>query len=177
MIKETQREYETALADLARTAKAAPEVGELATFEEVVDFAIHESTKAYVSYMTLAGQAEYPWTRKTFDAFAAEDVVFIDRLVEMKKAGRPSITPQNVTDPRLDAYLTADALPRRDMDTREAYVLAIREKEAAAGLYRDLAEKAVVPETQEFLLALAQEEAKHKVKLETEYEDHALGQN
>lgn len=177
MVKETERKEELALADVEAKVKVAPAAEELTTFEEVVDFAIREQTKAYVSYMALAGRAKYPWTRKAFEEFAAEEVVHIDRLVEIKKAGGPPIKPENVADPRLDEYLTAEVLPREDMDTREAYIFAIRAEEAAASLYRDLAAKAVVPEIQEFLLALAQEEAKHKVKLETEYEDRVLGQN
>jgi rubrerythrin len=177
MVKKTQRKDEWALADLEGKVKALPAAEELKTFEEVVEFAIREETKAYVSYMALAGQAKHPWTRKAFEEFAAEEVAHIDGLVEMKRAGHPSIKPENVPDPRIDEYLTAEVLPREDMDTREAYILAIRAEEAAVNLFRDLAAKAVVTEIQEFLLALAQEEAKHKLKLETEYEDRVLDQN
>jgi rubrerythrin len=177
MVRETQSTDALTLADLEGRVIAPPTAEELNTFEKVVEFAIREETKTYVSYMALAGQAKHPWTRKAFEEFAAGEVAHIDRLVEMKKAGRPSIKSENVPDLRIDEYLTAEVLPREDMDTREAYIFAIRAEEAAVNLYRDLAAKAVVTEIQELLLALAQEETKHKLKLETEYEDRVLGQN
>lgn len=176
MIRETQPKNELALANLDGKVKA-PAAEEIKTFEDVVDFAIREETKAYVSYMALAGQSKYPRTRKAFEEFASEEVAHIDRLVEMKKAGRFYFKPEDVPDLRFEEYITAEVLTRGDMDTREAYIFAMRAEEAAANLYRDLAAQAVVPEIQELLLALAQEEAKHKLKLETEYEDHVLAQN
>jgi rubrerythrin len=176
MAKETQPKNELALADLEGKLKAPPAAEELETFEEVVEFAIIEETKAYVSYMALAGQANHPWTRKAFEEFAAEEVAHIERLVEMKKAGHAFVDVENVTDPRIDEYLTAEVLPGEDMDTREAYIFAIRAEEVAVGLYRDLAARAAVPETREFLLGVAKNEAMHKLKLETEYEDHFLAQ-
>jgi rubrerythrin len=178
MANKTDPKYKLALADIESVAKApAAAPPELATFEEVVDFAIREETKAYVSYMAFASQAKHPWTRKAFEGFAAEEVAHIGRLVEMKKAGHAYYKAEDVPDLKTGEYLTAELSPSEDMDTREAYVLAIRAEEAAVNLYRELAAKAEVPEVQRLLLNLAQEEAKHKLKLEMEYDDHFQGQN
>jgi rubrerythrin len=177
MANKTNPKNKPALAELDMTKAPAEAPAESATFEEVVDFAIREETKAYVSYMALAGQAKYPWTRKAFEGFAADEVAHIGRLVEMKKAGHAYYKAENVPDLRTGEYLTADLSPSERMDTREAYVLAIRSEEAAVNLYRELAANAEVPEVQRLLLNLAQEEAKHKLKLEMEYDDHFQGQN
>lgn len=178
MANKTNPKSKLALADLEITTKAPAEApAELATFEEVVDFAIREETKAYVSYMFFAGQAKHPWTRKAFEGFAAEEVAHIGRLVEMKKAGHAYYKAETVPDLKTGEYLTADVSICEFMNTREAYVLAIRSEEAAVNLYRELAAKAEVPEVQRVLLTLAQTEAKHKLTLEMEYDDHFQGQN
>jgi rubrerythrin len=162
---------------LELVGKIKPPVPEIKTFGDVVDFAIHEETKAYVCYMTLAGRVKHPWTRKALEGFAADEVRHIDRLVEIKQTGGAAVEPEDVPDLRIGDYVTADISPREDMDTREAYIFAIRAEEAAARFYGNLAAKAVLPEVKEVLLALAQEEAKHKLKLETEYDDRVLAQN
>ena len=50
--------------------------------------------------------------------------------------------------------------------------LAMKKEEKALALYNELQEKADVPEAKEIFKMLCQEEAKHKLTLETMYDDH-----
>jgi rubrerythrin len=63
------------------------------------------------------------------------------------------------------------------MDTREAYVIALKVESGAYRHYVDLADQAATPEIQEVLFSLAEEVAKHRHKIEMEYDDYVFAQN
>ena len=53
----------------------------------------------------------------------------------------------------------------------------MKKEKAAFKLYTDLSEKAGDESLRSFFLALAQEEAKHKLSFELEYDDYVLTEN
>ena len=53
----------------------------------------------------------------------------------------------------------------------------MKQEKAAFKLYSDLAEAAEDEGVRNTFLALAQEEAKHKLRFETEYDEHILSGN
>jgi rubrerythrin len=63
------------------------------------------------------------------------------------------------------------------MDYQDALDVAMHREKAAFALYTDLAGATDDPELQELFTALAQEEAKHKLFLEREYDEHVLTDN
>jgi rubrerythrin len=72
----------------------------------------------------------------------------------------------------------ADYLPKAEIsenaDYQEALVFAMQAEKAEFKLYKDLAAKIDDPEMKKNMLMLAQEEAKHKLQLEIEYDDFIL---
>jgi rubrerythrin len=50
----------------------------------------------------------------------------------------------------------------------------MKREESAVKLYNDMAEKAQTPELQKLLKFMSQEEARHKLRLETEYDENVL---
>jgi rubrerythrin len=146
-------------------------------FDDVLTFAIEDKTRAYDLYSRFAERAQHPWTRKAFEELAAEKSKQRKNLEEVKRAGRLNVVPQNVYNLKIADYVTAHVRPGEDTDTREALIFAIRVERDTLRLYTDLADQAGDTEIQSLFLALAQEQAQHLLKLETEYEDNVLAQN
>ena len=63
---------------------------------------------------------------------------------------------------------------RQDMSYADALILAMQREKASYRLYLDLAGVAEAAELTDMFLALAQEEARHKLRFEIEYDDVVL---
>jgi rubrerythrin len=63
------------------------------------------------------------------------------------------------------------------MNYQDALVLAMNKEKAAFRLYMDLSERAGNEEMRELFQMLAQEESKHKLRFELEYDDYVLREN
>ena len=63
------------------------------------------------------------------------------------------------------------------MDYQEALVLAMSQEKAAFKLYSKLAERSPNEQFKSLFLSLAQEEAKHKLRFELEYDEFVLRDN
>jgi rubrerythrin len=61
-----------------------------------------------------------------------------------------------------------------DMNYQETLLLAIKREEKSVKLYQDLSKRAAEPELKKMFQVLAQEESKHKLNLETEYDKNIL---
>ena len=66
---------------------------------------------------------------------------------------------------------------KEDMSYTEALSLAMKREKAAYKLYLKLAERAPNGEMQKIFHGLAQEEAKHKLRFELEYDEFVLREN
>ena len=63
------------------------------------------------------------------------------------------------------------------MDYQDALILAMKREKAAFRLYTDLAAATDDADLKSTFEALAQEEARHKLKIEIEYDDRILQDN
>jgi len=72
-----------------------------------------------------------------------------------------------------DFIAEVEAAP--NLNLQQAMIVAMKREEAAAALYERLA--AVGGETKSLFEALANEERKHKLQIETEYDEHILTEN
>ena len=70
-----------------------------------------------------------------------------------------------------------DLKPTPDMDYKQALIVAMKEEKAAFAMYLGLADAADSRAIQELFLKLAQEEARHKLRFELEYDDQFSGEN
>ncbi len=138
--------------------------------DDVLDFAIGEEEGAVAFYTKLAERAESPGMRKALLEFAQEEMVHKDRLVAVKNGESFEPSGQSVQDLKISDYLV-DVIPRPDMSFQDALILAMKKEKAAFRLYSDLAGVASDERVRNVFLALAQEEAKHKLRFELEYDD------
>jgi rubrerythrin len=143
------------------------------TFEETLDFAIAREQEAVDFYTDLAGKVRTQAMKDVFLQFAGEERGHKAKLTAVKSGKRALVTGTPVQDLKIGDYLVSEE-PKPDMDYREALILAMKKEKAAFRLYSDLAARTADAELKDLLFALAQEEAKHKLRFEVEYDEHVL---
>ena len=146
------------------------------SFDEILDFAIKNEEEAAQFYTDLAAKAELAPMRGVFEDFAREERGHKAKLLGVKKSGKLQSASKAVLDLKIGDYLV-DAEPGPDIDYQGALILAMKQEKAAFKLYTDLAAATDDPDLRGLLLGLAQEEAKHKLRFEVEYDDHILTEN
>ena len=143
--------------------------------DEVLDFAIEQEIAAQDFYNSLASSSDIPEMKEVFEGFAKEEKSHQARLEAMKSKGSLAIAskPDDIQNLGLADYLV-EVEPTPQMDYKDALVLAMKKEKAAYRLYLDLAEITNSKEMKDAFLFLAQEEAKHKLRFEIEYDDIIL---
>lgn len=141
--------------------------------DELLDFAIEKEEEANKFYIDLAGKMDRPAMKKVFEDFAKEEQKHKEKLMEVKGGKGLKPAEQKVTDLKIGDYLV-DVQPTEDMDYQGALIVAMKKEKASFRLYNDLSTTTEDSALQTLLLGLAQEEAKHKLRLEIEYDENFL---
>jgi len=149
---------------------------DLSSVDEILDFAIEREQEAVDFYTDLASKAGSPAMKDTFRQFAGEEAGHKAKLIGVKGGRRMLDSKTAVQDLKLADYVV-DERPGADLDYQGALILAMKKEKAAFRLYSDLAARVADDEVREILLGLAQEEARHKLRFEVEYDDHVLTEN
>ncbi|MFH1010825.1 MAG: ferritin family protein [bacterium] len=144
--------------------------------EEVLNFAIAREEEAAAFYRSLAARMEWPWMTKTFEQFAREEDGHKAKILGIKE-GRLSVpTKEKISDLKIGDYLV-DVEPTGELDYQEALIVAMKREKASFKLYMNLADAVDNAALRDLFLVLAQEEAKHKLRFELEYDEHILKEN
>ena len=146
------------------------------SIDEILDYAIDQEQQAADFYASLAGRAEKAGMKEVLLNFAAEEQRHKERLLAVK-SGEHELTPeQEVLDLKISDYLVeVDATD--DISYQDALIVAMKRERAAYELYRDMAEKIPESNLREVFVGLAQEEARHKLFFESEYDERVLMDN
>jgi desulfoferrodoxin-like iron-binding protein len=144
--------------------------------QEVLDFAIEKEEEARQFYLEWSKKLENKNLSEQFIEFAGEENQHKEKLKRVKSGSAFKPSPRQVTDLKIVDYLV-DIFPTPDMDYQEALIVAMRREKASFKFYNDLAVLAGDESLRETFLALAQEEAKHKLRLETFYEKEIYTEN
>ncbi len=143
---------------------------------EILDFAIAEEQKAADFYTDLAGKMAKPAMKKIFEGFAREELGHKAKLEAVKGGQKLLSSAAKVADLKIGDYLI-EVEADGDLDYQKALIVAMKKEKAAFRLYSDLANKTDDDGIKTILLGLAQEEAKHKLRFEIEYDDNILTEN
>jgi rubrerythrin len=144
--------------------------------DEILDFAIGQEEQAAQFYIDLSNRMDRPWMSEIFKEFAQEEVGHKRKLVEIKAGKRLVPAQAKVLDLKIGDYLV-DVEPTADMDYQKALMLAMKKEKKAFKMYTDLAAAAGDASLSAIFLSLAQEEAKHKLRFEIEYDDYVMTEN
>jgi len=143
------------------------------TIDQVLDFAIGKEEEAAAFYTELAEKVARPGMREVFLEFAKEERVHRARLLKVKEGRLPAVSHEQVQDLKITENL-APVTPSEGMTYPHALTLAMKAEKAAFKLYSRLADATDDAAIADVFRSLAQEEAKHKLRFELEYEDHVL---
>ena len=144
---------------------------------EVIDFAIKNEEEAIELYGRLAGKATSQSMAKVFRSFQKEEEGHKARLLGVKSSGSGLSQTAKTVDLKIGDYLIDVDPDDEEMDYQKALILAMKKEKAAFKLYTDMAEAVDDAGLQELLLGLAQEEAKHKLRFEVEYDNEVMEEN
>ncbi len=144
--------------------------------DSILDFAIKNEQEASDFYTDLASKMEKPQMKKIFQGFAAEERGHKAKLEAVKRKEKGKLDNAKVLDLKIGDYLV-EQKPSASMDYQSALILAMKQEKAAFRLYTDLAASTDDAAIRDLFLGLAQEEAKHKLRFEVEYDDDFLREN
>ena len=144
---------------------------------DILDFAIKEEQRAADLYAGLASRSRNKEIQQVFEQFSKEELGHKKKLESIKDGGAMVRSDQKVQDLKIGDYLLDVDTERDDLSYQETLIVAMKEEKAAFRLYSDLASRTDDPSLRETFLMLAQEEAKHKLRFEIEYDDYVLTEN
>lgn len=146
------------------------------TVNDILDFAMNSEQESVDFYKDLAENATNEGMREVFNQFAQEEINHKARIMKIKDEGSFDLPGEKLHDLKVSDYMVS-VKPHPDMNYQDALVLAMNKEKATFRLYMDLAEKAPTEEMKKLFLTLAQEESRHKLRFELEYDDYVLREN
>jgi len=140
----------------------------------IIDFAIEKEKEAADFYDTVSSEEGMSGKKKMFKEFAAEERKHQRLLEKFKVEGIDESIKEYklkwITDIKRSNYIN-DIEYRKGMPYNEMLMLAMKREEKALKLYNEMLGRTEDPHGQKIFKILCQEEAKHKLVLETMYDD------
>ena len=141
------------------------------SFEEIVDYAIDKEKEAASFYEEASRQEKYSGAKDIFEAFAKEERKHEAMLENFSKDNIEHYKIEKIPDLKRSEYIV-DLEYKPAMPYADILRLAMKREEKAMKFYADFGDKTGNEEHRKLFQVLAQEEAKHKLKLETMLDDH-----
>jgi rubrerythrin len=143
--------------------------------EAILDFAIEKEIEAADFYTNLSKETTFSGSAKMFAEFATEERKHQKMLEDFKSQGFATAVAgykfEWITDiKRSDYVVELEYTP--GLGYNEILILAMKREEAALKLYNEFLIQADSAEGKNLFKVLCQEEAKHKLALETMYDDY-----
>jgi len=146
------------------------------SIDEILSFAINAEQQAVEFYTRLSEESSLEEMKKVFMDFAREEMSHKARLMNIQTERTFAFVDEAIPNLKISDY-SPDVNVHPGMDYRETLLVAMNREKAAFRLYSRLAELAANPDHQNIFRSLAQEEAKHKLRFEIEYDDFVLREN
>jgi rubrerythrin len=145
----------------------------LTTLPEIIQFAIDKEKNAQAFYRSAAGLSQYPGISIVFAELADEEQKH-EKLLE--GIGQVAALPEargKVPDLKISDYLV-ELKFSPDMKYQDVMILAMKNEEKSMKFYSAWSEKATETDHKKLFAHLAEEEAKHKYRLESLYDQYIL---
>ena len=143
--------------------------------EAIVDFAIEKEQEAAEFYSHISQEETFSGSSTLFKEFADEERKHEKLLVDFKTKGVTQSMQEYqlkwITDIRRSDYIV-DLEYQPGMPYNEILMLAMKREEKALKLYNEFLDQADTEAGKKIFKILCQEEAKHKLALETMYDDY-----
>jgi rubrerythrin len=142
-------------------------------FKEIIQFAIDKEIKSFNFYTRASQVAKYSGAKELFSDLADQEVghrKLLEKL-DMEKVAQAKI--EKIPDLKISDYLV-EAEFRPDMPYADILRTAMKMEERALKLYNDIKESNQDENLNKLFSFLANEEAKHKLRLEKIYDEEIL---
>ncbi len=143
--------------------------------EAILDFAIEKEIEAADFYTGLSSKTAFAGSAAMFEEFAAEERKHQRMLEDFKAQGFATAVEgykfEWITDIKRSDYVV-DLEYTPDMGYNEILLLAMKREEKALKLYNEFLDQADSAGAKKLFKVLCQEEARHKLALETMYDDY-----
>ncbi len=142
-------------------------------FKEIIQFAINKEVEAFNFYTEASQNVKYSGGKELFLSLAKEEEGHRKLLenLNMEKIAQKRIDP--VPDLHISDYMVEIEM-RPDLSYADILRIAMKREEKALKLYTDMKESNTDEELKKLFTLLANEEAKHKLRLEKIYDDEIL---
>ena len=144
---------------------------EFKKFQDIIDFAIEKEKEAVAFYEEAAGIQAFEGSQKMFKEFADEERKHADMLRNIGKTDVSKYHFEWIPDMKRSNFLV-DIPYEKNMAYKDMLHLAIKREEKSLALYNELLKTSETPEFKNVFKMLCQEEATHKLKLETIFDDY-----
>lgn len=142
----------------------------------VLSFAIAKEEEAYHFYTLWSDKVQNQSIKEVLREFAGEELKHKELLLKVQRGESFKTSVREIVDLKIGDYFVPIA-PKQEMTYQDALQVAIQREIGAQQLYEFLASLDTTPEIQQLFRQLATEEAKHKMKLETIYDDEIYTEN
>lgn len=145
--------------------------------KDIIAFAIEREEEAINFYTGLSGHFRFAPRKELLEELADMERGHIVVLRNMEKKGFPAGAVKSTADLSISQYLVKPEKPADQLEYHDILVLAMKREEASLKLYRDLASRVSGTPQAAVFLRIAEEEADHKLKFETIYDQDILKEN
>jgi rubrerythrin len=141
---------------------------------DVIDFAIQKEEKAMEFYQECAERAKNPGIKEFFREMVAEEQGHRDMLKNLDSLNLDNVKLAKVENLKISDYLV-DVAFSENVSYQEALIIAMKKEEKAMAFYGGWKDKCMSEKDSKLFQVLANEEEKHKRKLEKLYDEDILG--
>ena len=146
--------------------------------DEILDFAIEKEQDSADFYADLASKATQKYMTSVFEQFSREELGHRAKLEGIKNGRKLAPAEKKIMDLKIGDFLVpVDTDETGDLSYQQALVVAMKREKESFRLYNDLAGATDDANVKSLFLSLAQEEAKHKLRFEVEYDEQILKEN
>lgn len=139
------------------------------SIDDILKFAIAKEEASYQFYTDIAHQMQSETSNTIFEELAKEELNHKAQLeLEIMKRGKV-VKPSENESYRIEGDFTLETDFPKDIGYADALMIAIRKEKASFKLYVELMRIAENEEAFETFMALAEEEVRHKLMFEAEY--------
>jgi rubrerythrin len=146
------------------------------TFEEIIDYAIEKEMDEIEFYSEIAERMDKENVKGLFRNIALEKTARMLRLEKMKDV-KPVLNLDEIQDLKMAGILQDIDNTKNDLSYQDVLIIAMKKEKAKFKFYLNMAESAVNKECKDTFMALANEEARQKLRFEIEYDEHILMEN
>ena len=143
----------------------------------VIDMAIERETEAFAFYQGLHQKVEDPQAKETLQFLSNEEKKHKEFLEKYRKGGYgpEGLRMSEVVNYKVAEYLAAPDI-KKNMESKDVYLVAAHRELNSYNFYKSLAEMHPDGNAKTILIRMANEEKKHKEKVEYLYSNTAFPQ-